>query len=52
MFKGSFTALVTPFDGDTVDYDAFIRLVEFQIQSGTHGLVPCGTTGEVADAQS
>jgi 4-hydroxy-tetrahydrodipicolinate synthase len=46
MFKGSFTALVTPFDGDNVDYDAFTRLVEFQIQSGTHGLVPCGTTGE------
>ena len=46
MFKGSFTALVTPFDGDGVDYDAFTRLVEFQIQSGTHGLVPCGTTGE------
>jgi len=46
MFKGSFTALVTPFDGDSVDYDAFARLVEFQIQSGTHGLVPCGTTGE------
>ena len=46
MFKGSFTALVTPFDGDSVDYDAFTRLVEFQIQAGTHGLVPCGTTGE------
>lgn len=46
MFKGSFTALVTPFEGDSVDYDAFSRLVEFQIQSGTHGLVPVGTTGE------
>lgn len=46
MFKGSFTALITPFDGDRVDYDAFSRLVEFQIQSGTHGLVPVGTTGE------
>jgi len=46
MFKGSFTALITPFDGDGVDYDAFARLVEFQIQSGTHGLVPVGTTGE------
>ena len=46
MFKGSFTALITPFDGDSVDYDAFTRLVEFQIQSGTHGLVPVGTTGE------
>ncbi|MFT4079120.1 4-hydroxy-tetrahydrodipicolinate synthase [Rhodomicrobium lacus] len=46
MFKGSFTALITPFDGEGVDYDAFERLVEFQIQSGTHGLVPVGTTGE------
>jgi 4-hydroxy-tetrahydrodipicolinate synthase len=46
MFKGSFTALITPFEGDGVDYDAFARLVEFQIQSGTHGLVPVGTTGE------
>ncbi|HZV21013.1 MAG TPA: 4-hydroxy-tetrahydrodipicolinate synthase, partial [Hyphomicrobiales bacterium] len=46
MFEGSFTALITPFDGDAVDYDAFSRLIEFQIQSGTHGLVPVGTTGE------
>jgi len=46
MLKGSFTALITPFDGDAVDYDAFDRLIEFQIQSGTHGLVPVGTTGE------
>lgn len=46
MFKGSFTALVTPFDGDEVDYEALTRIVEFQIQSGTHGLVPVGTTGE------
>ncbi|MBT3069439.1 4-hydroxy-tetrahydrodipicolinate synthase [Rhodomicrobium sp. Az07] len=46
MFKGSFTALVTPFEGEGVDYEAFARLVEFQIQSGTHGLVPVGTTGE------
>ncbi len=46
MFKGSFTALVTPFDGSEVDYDAFARLVEFQIEAGTHGLVPVGTTGE------
>ena len=46
MFKGSFTALITPFDGGEVDYDAFGRLVEFQIEAGTHGLVPVGTTGE------
>jgi 4-hydroxy-tetrahydrodipicolinate synthase len=46
MFKGSITALITPFDGDSVDYDAYSRLVEFQIGAGTHGLVPVGTTGE------
>ncbi len=46
MFKGSITALITPFDGGGVDYDAFNRLVEFQIGAGTHGLVPVGTTGE------
>ena len=46
MFKGSITALITPFDGGGVDYDALGRLVEFQIEAGTHGLVPVGTTGE------
>jgi 4-hydroxy-tetrahydrodipicolinate synthase len=46
MFEGSFTALITPFDGDGVDYDAVTRFIDFQIQSGTHGLVPVGTTGE------
>jgi 4-hydroxy-tetrahydrodipicolinate synthase len=47
IFKGFFTALITPFrDDHSVDYDAFARLVEWQIQSGIHGLVPCGTTGE------
>ncbi len=46
MFKGSFTALITPFKGGKVDEDAFARLVDWQIAEGTHGLVPCGTTGE------
>jgi 4-hydroxy-tetrahydrodipicolinate synthase len=46
MFKGSFTALITPFDGSEVDDGAFRRLVEIQIEAGTHGLVPVGTTGE------
>jgi len=47
MFKGSFVALVTPFtvSGD-VDYEALIRLIHWHIDSGTHGLVPVGTTGE------
>ncbi len=46
MFKGSFTALITPFRGGKVDEKAFADLVERQISAGTHGLVPCGTTGE------
>ena len=47
MFKGSITALITPFtnDGD-VDIKAFDKFVEWQIDQGTDGLVPCGTTGE------
>ena len=46
MFKGSFTALITPFKNGDVDEDAFRRIVEWQIGEGTHGLVPVGTTGE------
>ena len=46
MFKGSFTALITPFKGGRIDDEAFKRLVEWQISEGTHGLVPVGTTGE------
>lgn len=46
MFKGSFTALITPFKGGKVDEDAYARFVDWQIREGTHGLVPCGTTGE------
>ncbi|MES1991108.1 MAG: 4-hydroxy-tetrahydrodipicolinate synthase [Pseudomonadota bacterium] len=46
MFKGSFVALITPFRDGKVDEDAFAKLVEWQISEGTHGLVPCGTTGE------
>ena len=46
MFKGSFTALITPFDNGKVDEDAFQSFVEWQIQEGSHGVVPCGTTGE------
>jgi 4-hydroxy-tetrahydrodipicolinate synthase len=49
MFKGSFTALVTPFDKKgRVDEKAFEKLVEWQIAEGTNGLVPMGTTGESA----
>lgn len=46
MFKGSITALITPFKGGAVDEEALRRLVEWQIAEGTHGLVPVGTTGE------
>ena len=45
-FRGSFTALVTPFKGDALDQKAFRDLVEWQIGEGTNGLVPVGTTGE------
>lgn len=46
MLSGSITALVTPFKNDAVDETAFQALIEYQIDSGTHGLVPVGTTGE------
>jgi 4-hydroxy-tetrahydrodipicolinate synthase len=45
-FRGSFTALVTPFKNGSVDEQAFRDLVEWQISEGTNGLVPVGTTGE------
>jgi 4-hydroxy-tetrahydrodipicolinate synthase len=48
MFTGSLTALVTPFRGGAVDVKALGDLVEMQIAGGTHGLVPCGSTGESA----
>jgi 4-hydroxy-tetrahydrodipicolinate synthase len=44
--QGSITALITPFKDGKVDERAFQKLVEWQIDQGTHGLVPCGTTGE------
>lgn len=48
MFSGSMVALVTPFKNGKVDWESLERLVEFHVQSGTHGIVPCGTTGESA----
>ena len=45
-FQGSITALITPFRDGKVDMRAYKKLVEWQIDQGTHGLVPCGTTGE------
>ncbi|MFQ5955593.1 MAG: 4-hydroxy-tetrahydrodipicolinate synthase, partial [Kiloniellales bacterium] len=46
MFKGSFVALITPFRDGKVDDEAFQAFVQWQIDQGTHGVVPCGTTGE------
>jgi len=48
MFKGSITAIVTPFKNGKVDEKTFRDLIEFQIRNGTSGIVPCGTTGESA----
>ena len=48
MFFGSIPALVTPFSGNCVDEDSLSAFVEWQIEQGSDGLVPCGTTGEVA----
>jgi len=46
MFKGSIVALITPFDGENVDEKALRGLVDWHVEEGTHGIVPCGTTGE------
>src|SRR3989454_5052178 len=48
MFSGSIVALVTPFKDGHVDWASLEGLVEFHIKNGTHGIVPCGTTGESA----
>ncbi len=46
MFRGTYTALVTPFRDDAIDVEAFERLIEGQIAGGVSGIVPVGTTGE------
>lgn len=48
QFKGAFTALVTPFKNNQVDEESYRAHIEWQIEQGIHGLVPCGTTGESA----
>ena len=48
MISGSITALVTPFKNGKVDDKAFQEFVNWQIEQGTNGLVPCGTTGEAS----
>ena len=46
MFKGSLPAVITPFIDDEVDYDSLAKILNFSIDNGSNGLVPCGTTGE------
>lgn len=48
MFKGSIVAIVTPFKNGEIDEEKLRELVEFQIENGTDGIVPCGTTGEAS----
>jgi len=48
MIKGAYTALVTPFINEKINYDKMGELIEFQINEGIDGLVVCGTTGESA----
>lgn len=48
QLSGALTALVTPYRNGAIDEDAYRNLVEWQIQQGINGLVPCGTTGESA----
>lgn len=47
-FRGAFVAIVTPFQDGQIDEQGLVDLIEFQIANGTHGIVPCGTTGESA----
>ncbi len=48
MFHGTITALLTPFKNGTIDEEAYRAHIEWQIEQGVNGLVPCGTTGESA----
>jgi 4-hydroxy-tetrahydrodipicolinate synthase len=48
MLEGALVAIVTPFRNGQVDEETLRRLIEFQIENGTNGIVPCGTTGESA----
>ena len=48
FLKGSATAMITPFTEDGVNFDAFGKMIEYQIENGTDALVVLGTTGEPA----
>jgi len=46
MFQGSIPALITPFINGKIDYESFYKIIEWSLSEGSHGFVPCGTTGE------
>ena len=46
MLKGSIVALITPFDGENLSEDTYLKLINYHLESGTNGVVPGGTTGE------
>ncbi len=46
MLKGSIVALITPFDGENLSEDSYIKLINYHLENGTNGVVPGGTTGE------
>ena len=46
MFRGSIPALITPFKNGSVDYNSYEKIIDWSISEGSHGFVPCGTTGE------
>lgn len=48
MFEGTYTAITTPFSNNEIDYDAFAKLIERQIEGKVEGIVPAGCTGEAA----
>lgn len=48
MFKGSIVAIVTPFKNGKFDEKSYYKLIDWHIAQGTHGIVPCGTTGEAS----
>ncbi len=46
MLKGSIVALITPFDGENLSEDGYVKLINYHLENGTSGVVPGGTTGE------
>ena len=50
-FRGTYTALVTPFSGGAIDYDGYAKLLDMQKAAGVAGIMPCGCTGEAATVE-